>query len=104
MYIFSLHSFFGAGIAQSLSRLGYGLGGRGVGVRFPAEARDFCLLHNVQTGSGAHPASYAMDTGDSFLGGKSERREADLKHLYSAEVKNGGAIPSLPHTSSWRGA
>jgi hypothetical protein len=24
-------------------------------VRFPAEVRDFCLLHRVQTASGAHP-------------------------------------------------
>jgi hypothetical protein len=32
--------------------------------------QEFPLLHNVQTGSGAHPASYPMDTGDSSLGGK----------------------------------
>jgi hypothetical protein len=38
-------------------------------VRFPA-VQDFSLLHNVQTGSGAHPASYPRGTGDSFLGGK----------------------------------
>jgi hypothetical protein len=30
----------------------------------------FSLLHIVQTGSGAHPASYPMGTGDSFLAGK----------------------------------
>jgi hypothetical protein len=32
------------------------------GVRFMAGARDFSLLHIVQTGAGAHPASYAMGT------------------------------------------
>jgi hypothetical protein len=34
--------------------------------RFPAEARDFSLHYSVQTGSGAHPASYTMGTGGSF--------------------------------------
>jgi hypothetical protein len=33
------------------------------GVRFPARARDFSLLHSVQTASGAHPVSYTMDSG-----------------------------------------
>jgi hypothetical protein len=28
------------------------------------------LRHRVQTGSGAHTASYTMGTGDSFSGGK----------------------------------
>jgi hypothetical protein len=32
----------------------------------------FSLLRVVQTGSGAHPASYPMDTGGSFPGGKAE--------------------------------
>jgi hypothetical protein len=31
-------------------------------------------------------------------------READYSPPCSAEVKNGGAIPRLPHSSSWRGA
>jgi hypothetical protein len=54
-------------------------------------------------GSGAHLASYAMVTGNCFPGGKAGR-EADYRPQCSAEIKNGGAIPSLPHTSSWRGA
>jgi hypothetical protein len=45
----------------------YGLDDRGVGVRVGSE---FSLLHVVQTGSGAHPASYPMGTGGSFPGGK----------------------------------
>jgi hypothetical protein len=32
--------------------------------------QDFSPLHLVQTGSGAHPASYPMDTGGAFPGGK----------------------------------
>jgi hypothetical protein len=47
--------------------MGYGLDSR---VRFQAGARDFSLFHSVQTGSGAQPASYPMDTGGDFPGGK----------------------------------
>jgi hypothetical protein len=50
--------------------LGYGLDDRGSRVRFPAGAGNFSLHHRVQSGSGAHPASYPMGTGDSFSGGK----------------------------------
>jgi hypothetical protein len=39
------------------------------GVRSPAEADDFASNLCVQTGSGAHPASYTMGTGGSFPGG-----------------------------------
>jgi hypothetical protein len=34
----------------------------------------FSLVHSVQTVSGAHPASYPMDSGDSFPGGKAAGR------------------------------
>jgi hypothetical protein len=34
--------------------------------------QDFSLLHVIQTGSGAHPASYPMGTGTSFPGGKAD--------------------------------
>jgi hypothetical protein len=39
-------------------------------VWFPGGARNFSLLHGVQTGYGAHPASYPFGTGDPFSGGK----------------------------------
>jgi hypothetical protein len=45
---------------------GYGLDGRGVGVRVPVGSRIFV----VQTGSGAQPASYPIGTGCSFSRGK----------------------------------
>jgi hypothetical protein len=48
-------------------------------------------------GSGAHPATYPMGTGGSFPGSKAAGREDDHSSLSSAEVKNGGAIPPLPH-------
>jgi hypothetical protein len=39
----------------------------GVGFR---QEQDVSLLHNVQTGSGAHPASYQISPRGSFSGGK----------------------------------
>jgi hypothetical protein len=42
----------------------------GVGVRFPVGIRNFSLLHNVQAGSAAHPASYKMGTGEPSPSGK----------------------------------
>jgi hypothetical protein len=61
----------------------------------PVEARDFSLLHSIQTGSGAHPASYQISTGGSFLGVKRQGREADHSPQFTAEFKSGGAIPHV---------
>jgi hypothetical protein len=44
--------------------------GRGAVARFPEGAKDFSLLVGVQTGSGAHPASYRMGTGGCSPGSK----------------------------------
>jgi hypothetical protein len=41
-----------------------------VRVEFPAEERDFPLLHDVQTDSWAHRSSYTMSTGCCFPGCK----------------------------------
>jgi hypothetical protein len=47
--------------------IGYGLGGMGsISVR----SKKFSLLHSVQTGSGAHPTSYPMGTGNPVPGSK----------------------------------
>lgn len=55
----------------------------------------FCL-QNVQTGSGIHPASCSMGTGD-FPGGKTGRWcEADHSIPSGAKVKNGGRDMSSP--------
>jgi hypothetical protein len=48
---------------------GNGLNNRGVGVRVLA-VQDFYILHVIQTDSGAHQASYSMDTEGSFPGTK----------------------------------
>jgi hypothetical protein len=87
-----------AGMAQSVEQLGYRLDDQGFGVRFPAGGRDSSIHHNVQTGSGAYPASYTIVTG-AFSRGK-----AGYSPTYIVEVKNGGAITSLPHMASRRGA
>jgi hypothetical protein len=42
---------------------GYGLDDRAIGVRSPAEAKEFSSSLCVQTGSGAHSASCTMGTG-----------------------------------------
>jgi hypothetical protein len=61
-------------------------------VRFPAW--QVFSLHSVQTDSGAHP----MGIGGLIpLEVKRQGREADHSPLSSAEVKKGGAVPSLPH-------
>jgi hypothetical protein len=55
----------------------YGLDDRANEVRSPTGA-DFSSSLCIQTGSGAHPASYPMGTGGSFPGGKARpRRDAD---------------------------
>jgi hypothetical protein len=63
----------------------YRLDGRGSS---PTEAEDFSSNLCVQTGSGAHPASYTTGTGGSFPGGKVRPgRDADHSPPSSAEVK-----------------
>jgi hypothetical protein len=71
-----------------LLNLSYGLDDRAIEVRSPTGA-DFSSSPCVQTGSGAHPASYPMGAGGSFPGGKARpERDADHSPASSAEVKN----------------
>jgi hypothetical protein len=58
------------------------------------EGQDFSPLHAVQTGSGAHPASYPMGTGGG--GVKRPGRQADHSPLYSAEDKNTRIYTATP--------
>jgi hypothetical protein len=76
-------------IIQSVSRVSdYELDDRVIEVRSPIWA-DFFSSPCVQTGSGAHPASYTMGTRGSFPGGKAwPKRDADHSPPSSAEVKN----------------
>jgi hypothetical protein len=61
---------------------GYGLDDRAFGVRSPAGAKDFSSNLCVQTGSGAHPASYTMGTGGPFPGVKTGRGVTLNTHSY----------------------
>ena len=57
-------------------------------VRVKAMARYFSRLQNVQTGSGAHLISYAVDTRVFFPRVKRPRRDCDHFLPISLEVKN----------------
>jgi hypothetical protein len=41
---------------------------RGIDVQIPAGVKEFPILHNIITGSGAHPTSYPMGTGGTIPG------------------------------------
>jgi hypothetical protein len=67
----------------------YGLDDRAIGVRSASGAKEFSSNLCVQTGSGAHPASCTMGTGDPFPGGKARPgRDSDHSPPSSAEVVN----------------
>jgi hypothetical protein len=75
-----------------------------IGGSSPGRGWEFSPHHRVQTGSGAHSASYPVGTRGSFLGVKLPGREADHSPPYSAEVKMCGVIPPLPQYAfiAWR--
>jgi hypothetical protein len=72
--------------------LGYGTGR--TEVRIPTPVRNFSLLLNVQTDSGAHPASYSMGTGDLYSEVKRSGHEVDKLPPTNAEVKNAWSYTS----------
>jgi hypothetical protein len=51
-------------------------------------------------GSGAHSTSYPIRSEAFPLRTKQPGREADSSPPSSAEIKNGGAVPPLSHTTS----
>jgi hypothetical protein len=65
-------------------------------VWFVERARGFFLLNSIETTTGAHPNSCAVDTRALSMGLKWPEREAYHSPLFGAEVKNGGVIPPLP--------
>jgi hypothetical protein len=59
--------------------------------------RDFPLHHQVQSGSGAHPASCPMGTGGSFLGGKATGGVKLTVHFHLVpRLRTRGAVISTP--------
>jgi hypothetical protein len=85
MLIAEIAQWYSAGLRAGWSGLQV-LGGAG----------DFCLHHRIQTGSGAHPASYPIGAKGSFPGVKRPGREADHSLQPSAEVKNAWSYTSTP--------
>jgi hypothetical protein len=79
-YSLSTHFMLFSGIAP-----GYGLDNWGF--ESPAGAGNFSFYHRVQTGSGAHPASYPMGARGSFPGDKAAGREDVHPPPSNAEVK-----------------
>jgi hypothetical protein len=76
--------------------MGYELDARG---SIPGNGMRFFLFHSVQTGSGGHQTSNALNPG-----GKATGREAECPPPFNAEVKNDGDIPPFTLTCSWHGA
>jgi hypothetical protein len=85
-------------------QIGYGQDSRGAGIRFPAEARDFLFSMTSRPPLGPTQPPIQWEAMGVLLGVKWPGREADCSPPTSAEVENGGAIPPLTHTFSWRGA
>jgi hypothetical protein len=67
----------------------YGLDYRAKEFWSPVEAKDFSSILFVQTGSGAHPASFTMGTWGPFPGAIARHgRDTDHSPPSSAEVEN----------------
>jgi hypothetical protein len=60
------------------------------------------FLDLAEAGFEASRASYSTGIEGSFSGVKGQEREADQLPPSSSEVKNDGAMPPIPNTSSWR--
>jgi hypothetical protein len=74
-----------------------------IGVRFSAEAGILSLRHQVQIGSGAHPAFYLLGTGATLQGVKRPGREADHSPPYGAgDEKSWRYASTLPYVlTAW---
>jgi hypothetical protein len=72
-----------------------------IGVRVLAGAWNFSQDHCIQTGPGAHPASYPMGTRDSFPWAEAARGVKLTTHLHlELRSRMRGAIPPLPQYAS----
>jgi hypothetical protein len=71
--------------------------GRGIKVRFPVQARDYSLLHGVQTDYGAHPVSYSEGTGVKQQRRESDRSPTGFRGLGLNSLSTGKTSMSLPN-------
>jgi hypothetical protein len=82
-----------------------GLRARWSGVRVPPGTENFSLHHRVQTGSGAHPASFPMGNRDYLFENKAA--EAWISPFTSLQCRGQECVELYVHASntpSWRGA
>jgi hypothetical protein len=77
---------------------GYGLDDRGSRIRFPVVAGNFSLHYRVQTGTGAHSASYSVGNGASSLAVKRAGREDNHSPQSSATINNAWSYTYTPPT------
>jgi hypothetical protein len=66
-------------------------------VRIAVGARDFSLLQNVQTGSGAHPVSYSLHTGVLSWGYSGWGMKFTTHQCLVLRLRMSGAVPLLPY-------
>jgi len=70
--------------------------------QFLAGIREFCLLQNVHTKSGAYLASYLMTTGGSSCGGQGGQPGCEVDDSHPVpRLRLCQAIAPLPHMPSW---
>jgi hypothetical protein len=62
----------------------------------PGRGKDFFFPYNVQTGSGAHPASCSMGNGGSSSRTKRPGRESEHSPTFKAEINNEWSHTSTP--------
>jgi hypothetical protein len=79
--------------------MGYGMEGWG-----SWRWQHFSLLRNIKTALGLTQPHIQWAPGGIFPRVKWSGRDAEYSPPYSAEAKNSGVTPPLPHMSSWHGA
>jgi hypothetical protein len=70
---------------------------------FESLSLEFCFYLVIKKYQ-SQDCSVSIVPGIPSLGAKQPGPEADHSHVSSAKVKNGAAVPPLPHMPSWRGA
>jgi hypothetical protein len=98
---YSLYMYTHARAHTQLSQYSYGLDGRGSNLN---SGKIFLFSTASRQALGPNQPSIQWVPGSSSLGVKRQGREADHLSPSSDEIKNGGAIPPLPHTSLWHSA
>ena len=92
---------WGTGVVQCVQWQDYWLDGRGSIVPFPAKSRNFSPLQKVETGCGTHPTFYSKGKGLLHWGQSGRSVKLTTPHHLLPRLRMNGAVPLLPHTTSW---